>query len=256
MGLVASPGRRSLSGTAPLSDSGGLCSRAALRRTAPLAIEPAPQAGFPELCNAAPHAAAQADWQRRRSSHESYARLGMCSGTVVSASPTRFRRDGPVSRVSEMILSTALSGSARPSSVPAPALPSARSEAPASASTLTAVAASCGNRSTRKGIEFLSSTLKLLAPIPTGGGVGQTSKLPRARRRSMAISVEVEGRPPRPNPRAQDQCSPQARAMALWPRLDRRALARCGCDPARIANYVSRRTRLPTKAIEALLSQS
>ncbi len=44
--------------------------------------------------------------------------------------------------------------------------------------------------------------------------------------------------------------------MALWPRLDRRALARCGCDPARIANYVSRRTRLPTKAIEALLSQS
>ena len=48
----------------------------------------------------------------------------------------------------------------------------------------------------------------------------------------------------------------QVRAMALWPRLDRRALARCGGNPARIANYVSRRTRLPAKAIETLLSQS
>ena len=63
----------------------------------------------------------------------------------------------------------------------------------------------------------------------------------------MATSVQVE---------AQDRCPPQARAMALWPRLDRRALSRCGCDPARIANYVSRRTRLPRKAIETLLSRS
>jgi len=56
-------------------------------------------------------------------------------------------------------------------------------------------------------------------------------------------------------PRSQTWCSAQLRAMALWPRLDRRALTRCGCDPARIANYVSHRTRLPAKAIEKILTQ-
>jgi hypothetical protein len=72
----------------------------------------------------------------------------------------------------------------------------------------------------------------------------------------MAISVQVDIQAQRRSSRAQELCPAQTRALALWPRLDRRALARCGCDPARIANYVSRRTRLPTKAIETLLSQS
>ena len=55
--------------------------------------------------------------------------------------------------------------------------------------------------------------------------------------------------------RQQNWCAAQLRAMALWPRLDHRALARCGCDPARIALYVSHRTRMPVKAIETILSQ-
>jgi hypothetical protein len=72
----------------------------------------------------------------------------------------------------------------------------------------------------------------------------------------MAISVQVGIQAPRRSSRAAAPCPAQLRALALWPRLDRRALARCGCDPARIANYVSRRTRMPTAAIRTLLSQS
>lgn len=71
----------------------------------------------------------------------------------------------------------------------------------------------------------------------------------------MVVSGQVGLRIQRTSSKAQDWCQAQARAMDLWPRLDRRALTRCGCDPARIANYVSRRTRMPKKAIEMLLSQ-
>jgi hypothetical protein len=45
------------------------------------------------------------------------------------------------------------------------------------------------------------------------------------------------------------------RAMLIWPRLDQRILARCGCDPRKIARYVARRTSLPIEAIIALLDQ-
>ncbi len=69
----------------------------------------------------------------------------------------------------------------------------------------------------------------------------------------MAAAALLEDRRTR-NTRHQDWCRAQLRAMALWPRLDRRALARCGCDPARIALYVSHRTRMPVKAIETILS--
>jgi hypothetical protein len=55
--------------------------------------------------------------------------------------------------------------------------------------------------------------------------------------------------------RSQNWCRAQLRAMALWPRLDHRALARCGCDPARLATYISHRTRMPLKAIETILMQ-
>jgi hypothetical protein len=48
-------------------------------------------------------------------------------------------------------------------------------------------------------------------------------------------------------------CPLDDRALALWPRLDRRSLRRCGCDPERMAELISRRTSLPREAILALL---
>ncbi len=45
------------------------------------------------------------------------------------------------------------------------------------------------------------------------------------------------------------------RALAHWPRLDRRVLNRCGADARRIARYVSRRTSLSVDAIEAILQR-
>jgi hypothetical protein len=44
------------------------------------------------------------------------------------------------------------------------------------------------------------------------------------------------------------------RALALWPRLDARALRRCGHDPRRVAALVSRRTSLPLETIMVLLT--
>ena len=66
----------------------------------------------------------------------------------------------------------------------------------------------------------------------------------------MAVSAAVQARAG-----ARQKCHPASRAMALWPRLDRRALGRCGCDSARIARFISRRTRMSDKAIELLLNQ-
>jgi hypothetical protein len=42
--------------------------------------------------------------------------------------------------------------------------------------------------------------------------------------------------------------------MAMWPRLDHRALHRCHGDTARIAVHVSRRTKMTRKAIEMLIA--
>jgi hypothetical protein len=44
-----------------------------------------------------------------------------------------------------------------------------------------------------------------------------------------------------------------ARALALWPRLDRGRLARVRHDPSRVAALVSRRTTLSSGAILQLL---
>jgi hypothetical protein len=55
---------------------------------------------------------------------------------------------------------------------------------------------------------------------------------------------------------AMEACAFTQRAMFIWPRLDRRTLARCGCDPRRIAAYVARRTSLSVDAITALLEES
>jgi hypothetical protein len=54
--------------------------------------------------------------------------------------------------------------------------------------------------------------------------------------------------------RAEGACPLDERALFLWPRLDRRALTRCGCDPYRIAAYVARRTSLPLESIVAMLT--
>jgi len=43
------------------------------------------------------------------------------------------------------------------------------------------------------------------------------------------------------------------RALAVWPRLDRRKLRRCAGDPTRIVDLISQRTSLPREAILALL---
>lgn len=47
----------------------------------------------------------------------------------------------------------------------------------------------------------------------------------------------------------------EERAMALWPRLDRRKVRRCAGDARCIVRVVSRRTALPTEAILRLLRQ-
>jgi len=52
---------------------------------------------------------------------------------------------------------------------------------------------------------------------------------------------------------AVEACAFTQRAMLIWPRLDRRILARCGCDARRIATYVARRTSLPVEVIIAIL---
>jgi hypothetical protein len=47
----------------------------------------------------------------------------------------------------------------------------------------------------------------------------------------------------------------EERAIALWPRLDRRKVRRCGGDARCIVRVVSRRTALPAEAIWRLLLQ-
>ena len=61
------------------------------------------------------------------------------------------------------------------------------------------------------------------------------------------------------HPRNHTGCSDDAgcridrRALALWPGIDRRALARCRHDVARIVSLVCRRSRQTPESIRALL---
>jgi hypothetical protein len=71
----------------------------------------------------------------------------------------------------------------------------------------------------------------------------------------MASAARLDVQPQTRGARQPNWCAAQMRAMALWPRLDRRALNRCGCDPARLAVYISHRTRMPVKSIETILTQ-
>ena len=50
-----------------------------------------------------------------------------------------------------------------------------------------------------------------------------------------------------------NSCVYRRAAMLIWPRLDHRALERCGGDPRLIAAYVARRTCLSTDVISAML---
>jgi hypothetical protein len=60
---------------------------------------------------------------------------------------------------------------------------------------------------------------------------------------------------PPTRPRSAQTDSPAAaRARALWPRLERSSIARCGGDVRCIAAQVSRRTSLPQDAILRLLT--
>jgi hypothetical protein len=72
----------------------------------------------------------------------------------------------------------------------------------------------------------------------------------------MAISMAVEPHKRHGSTHPAELCPAQKRALALWPRLSRRSVARCGCDPARLANFVSRRTQMPKRSIEAVLSRA
>ncbi len=49
-------------------------------------------------------------------------------------------------------------------------------------------------------------------------------------------------------------CLLREQAVSLWPRLDRRALARDGCDPLAVARTVARRTSEPLESIVAMLA--
>lgn len=76
--------------------------------------------------------------------------------------------------------------------------------------------------------------------------------------REGGIATSGEGRtpgalPPMPSARRRRLSTLERRAMALWPRLNSRALRRCGQDPRRIALLVSHRTSLSVEVIVAML---
>jgi hypothetical protein len=75
-------------------------------------------------------------------------------------------------------------------------------------------------------------------------------------RRGRGFSAMTTPAPASNKRSAVEACAFTKRAMLIWPRLDRRTLARCGCDLRRIAAYVARRTSLSVDAIAALLEES
>jgi hypothetical protein len=66
----------------------------------------------------------------------------------------------------------------------------------------------------------------------------------------MAVEIGRTGPSVAPSARTMAE-----RAVAIWPRLDRRALAACGSDARCLATYVARRTSLPLETIVAILEQ-
>ena len=58
--------------------------------------------------------------------------------------------------------------------------------------------------------------------------------------------------PPAGRPESADRV--ERRALAIWPRLDHRALHRCSGNPIRIAAHIAHRTKMAPKAIVKLIS--
>lgn len=80
------------------------------------------------------------------------------------------------------------------------------------------------------------------------------ARLRPAGRRKAPLRISFPHRhskPPHVRPESADRV--ERRALAIWPRLDRRALRRCGGDVARIAAHIARRTKMTPKAIETLI---
>jgi hypothetical protein len=63
----------------------------------------------------------------------------------------------------------------------------------------------------------------------------------------------ISSAPPTHRTSAIEACVFMQRALLMWPRLDRQKLARCGCDPYRIARLVARRSNLSIESIAAIL---
>jgi hypothetical protein len=83
-------------------------------------------------------------------------------------------------------------------------------------------------------------------------------RLPRLRR-AGSEKVDVLLQFNRPHPalpheglEAEDRI--ERRALAMWPRLDHRALHRCHGDTGKIATQVARRTKMSRKQIVALIA--
>lgn len=68
----------------------------------------------------------------------------------------------------------------------------------------------------------------------------------------LALLTRFRSVPLHSRPESADRV--EQRAMGIWPRLNHRALHRCGGDPARIAAQVARRTTMTPEAIETLIS--
>lgn len=63
----------------------------------------------------------------------------------------------------------------------------------------------------------------------------------------------VDGLEPVPRKNLSGGLDVRTRALAMWPGLDRRKLARTCGDPARVARLIERRTALPRESIIRIL---
>ena len=69
----------------------------------------------------------------------------------------------------------------------------------------------------------------------------------------LAILPRLHSGPSHERPVSSDRA--ERRAMEMWPRLSHRAIHRCCGDPARMATYISHRTKMGSKSIEILLAR-
>jgi hypothetical protein len=80
------------------------------------------------------------------------------------------------------------------------------------------------------------------------------ARLRLAGRRKVTLLVPLTGlHPGLPHGRPDSAARVERRALAIWPRLDHRALHRCGGNVPRIAAHIAHRTKMTPKAIETLI---